>query len=862
MNGKNTEINFRKNIIGLQKVETDFKNIIINLYHTNDDISQCIDSIILDKLILEFPPEKLTDSYDISTNIALILTKVVKKPPIKIAEDIVLEIQKLDYISAVEIAKPAFINLKLNDNILLEMAVDIVTNGDTNVVKNLGNNEKINVEFCSANPTGPLHIGHARGTIFGDVLASMLEKSGYSVCREYYVNDAGGQMDKLEKSINWRLMGSKGELPKDCYPGEYLQEIADKQKTYIVIQAIIELTKKKNENKNSDKDSIDNKLQLLSYKEVSDYVQKEIFGLQTNDTGKDYIIHWHSELPDILHNVCRIAYDNNIISPAVIVCNKDGIIGEGFFKKNAELNGKEYDKNNLQKDQEKCINSIINGEYDFLLQSSFIATEKIEEDQKKAVNEETEEKRWKENEGNYYYSSMTNSSTTIATEQEIKITAEKKKKNNSSITTTSAERKIRIAKEMISTFIKPTLDKIKIKYDIFSSEQDLKNKNTIENSIKHLRAMGLIYNGVLEPPKGQKIEDWEPREQMLFKATQFGDDVDRPLAKSDGSHTYFASDIAYHYDKFKRGFNKMIDVLGADHKGYVKRLTSAVKAISSNQAEIHIKLCELVNFVKNGEMVKMSKRKNNFLTIDDVINEIEPDILRFIILTRKADTVLNFDLALAKDQSKDNPIWYIQYAHSRCCSVLNNAIEQGIISSNNNFVNNFFACEKCNNCSNDFINAKKCNKNSNDSNVMQQQYDNNHNTICDIIKTATLPRPFHKLLVQVCFYTRFLELAVKNYEPYFFTNYLIQLANEFHSVWSAGIKNANLRFIQQDNSNNNDDSNKCNKAKLNDNIIGNNDVIVNNKNAKNMLNLLIIKCVKTIIKNGLDMFKIEALERM
>ena len=177
------------------------------------------------------------------------------------------------------------------------------------------------------------------------------------------------------------------------------------------------------------------------------------------------------------------------------------------------------------------------------------------------------------------------------------------------------------------------------------------------------------------------MDDYEPREQMLFKSKQFGDDTDRPLAKSDGSHTYFASDIAYHYDKYKRGFNNMVVVLGADHKGYVKRLTSAVKAVSNNQAEAHIKLCELVNFMKNGEMVKMSKRKNNFLTIDDVLDEIDPDILRFIILTRKADTTLNFDLFLAKEQSRENPIWYIQYAHSRCCSALRQAGNNNEISS-------------------------------------------------------------------------------------------------------------------------------------------------------------------------------------
>ena len=230
----------------------------------------------------------------------------------------------------------------------------------------------------------------------------------------------------------------------------------------------------------------------------------------------------------------------------------------------------------------------------------------------------------------------------------------------------------------------------------------------------------------------------------------------------------------------------MVVVLGADHKGYVKRLTSAVKAISNNEGEVHIKLCELVNFMKNGQMVKMSKRKNNFLTIDDVLDEIDPNILRFIILTRKADTVLNFDLEKAKEQSKDNPIWYIQYAHSRCCSVLENAKKQGYD-----------------------IDA-------------EIDIDNTHHI---------LPHEFHLLLVKASFYTRFIELAVKNYEPYFFANYIIQLATEFHSIWSLGIENDKLRFIQDDK-------------------------------ITTMINLKIVKCIKNLIHDALEAFGIEALNRM
>ena len=563
----------------LQQIENDIKNIIVDLYH--------IDYNTLNNLVLELPPEKYQNNFDISTNIALILSRAVKKPPLDIANEIVTELNRIDYIEKCEVVVPAFINILLQDGILLNMIDDIAQNGDVNLVKQLGrrqdgNAERVNIEFCSANPTGPLHIGHARGTIFGDVLARLLQKSGYDVCREYYINDAGGQMEKLEKSIQWRMNGCNGELPDGCYPGEYLQRIADKR------------------------------LKILK-----------------------------------------------------------------------------------------------------------------KEPKKKWTNQET-------------------------------------------------------AAEMIDIFIKPTLEKLKITYDVFSSEQELKDRGAIENGIQRLKELNLIYKGVLEPPKGKPVEDYEPREQLLFRSSNFGDDTDRPLAKNDGSHTYFASDIAYHYDKYQRGFKNIVVVLGSDHKGYVKRLTSAVKAVSDSEAEAHIKLCELVNFMKNGEMVKMSKRKNNFLTIDDVIEEIDADILRFIILTRKADTVLNFDLQKAKEQSKDNPIWYIQYAYARCVSVLNK--------------------------------AKDYNINISESYVVD--------------KSIKLSHHFHKMIVKMSFYTRFLELAVKNYEPYFFANYLIQLATAFHNLYE--------------------------KEKF---------IVINNQQ-ETITKLLIVKSIQTLIDRGLNAFGVIGMSRM
>ena len=580
-----------------QDIENLFKKNISDLYVEK---GLTADSGVLDKIVLEVSPEKLSKEYDISTNIAMIIAKDLKTTPMCVAEKIIEKLETYDIFENVNVSNPAFINIKLSDRFLLSFVEDVLKNGDKNIIKNLGNNEKVNIEFCSANPTGPLHIGHTRGIVIGDVLASMFSRSGYDVCREYYINDAGGQMEKLEKSIQCRMKNQP--IPSDCYAGEYLQKIADKR--------LIE--------------------------------------------------------------------------------------------------------------EQKCL------------------------------------------------------------------------KNGEPIKNYSKQE---TAKEMIDTFILPTLKRINVKFDVFSSEQDLKEHGLIEKSVDYLNSVGLLYRGILEPPKGQKLEDWEPREQLLFKSTKFNDDVDRPLAKNDGSHTYFASDIAYHYDKYHRGFKNMIVVLGADHKGYVKRLSSAVKAVSDNNANIHIKLYELVNFVKNGEIVKMSKRKNNFLTVDDVIDEIDVDILRFIILTRKTDTVLNFDLNLVKEQSKENPIWYIQYAYSRCCSVVSNAKQQGIVAD-----------------------------------------ENTYNGLSDLLKNENkniaLPYMFHKMLVQLLFYTRFFELSVKNFEPYFFASYMIQTATLFHSIWSSGITDKELKFIQDDNEK------------------GSN------------INISIAKCVGILIKSGLNTFGIKEMERM
>lgn len=418
---------------------------------------------------------------DISTNAAMVLAKPAGMKPRDLAERFAARLGELPGVESVEIAGPGFINLRLAESVWHDCLAAALRAGPAYGESDMGGGRKVNVEYVSANPTGPLHVGHARGTVVGDVLAALLSKAGYDVTREYYVNDAGAQVDVLARSAWLRyceaLGRDIGEIPEGLYPGDYLKPI-----------------------------------------------------------GREL----------------------------------------------AEINGDKW--------------------------------------------LDAPESAW------------------LSEVREFVIDA-------------------------MMALIREDLAALGVHQDVFSSERKLVEAGKVDDVFETLERRGLLYTGVLEPPKGKMPDDWEPRPQTLFKATQFGDDVDRPLRKSDGSWTYFASDIAYHLDKFRRGFADQIDVWGADHGGYVKRMQAAVRAVTEGEAELDVKICQIVRLLDKGEPVKMSKRAGTFVTLRDLVDEVGPDVVRFIMLTRKNDAPLDFDLTAVTEHSRDNPVWYVQYASARCHSV-------------------------------------------------------------------------------------------------------------------------------------------------------------------------------------------------
>lgn len=423
---------------------------------------------------------------DMATNAAMVLAKPARSNPRQIADMIKPGLEKSPLVLSADIAGPGFINLKLTDQAWQAVLTSILKMGVHYGSSDLGQGQLVNVEYVSANPTGPLHVGHTRGAVFGDALANLLQKAGFAVTKEYYVNDAGGQIETLARSAYLRYSQACGQtigpIPEGLYPGDYLIDVG--------------------------------------------------------------------------HSLRALHGD-------------------------ALLSAQESDWLPIVKDH--------------------------------AVQE-------------------------------------------------------------MMALIRDDLAAIGICHDVFFSEKTLHSSGRIQETIDHLRTRGHIYEGVLDPPKGQKPEDWEPREQTLFKATDFGDDVDRPLQKSDGSFTYFAADIAYHLDKYQRGFKSMINVWGADHGGYVKRVQSAIKALADD-GELDVKLAQMVRLFRGGDVVRMSKRSGNFVTMRDVIDEVGKDAVRFIMLTRKNDAPLDFDFDAVLDQSKDNPVFYVQYAHARIFSVIRKAEE-------------------------------------------------------------------------------------------------------------------------------------------------------------------------------------------
>lgn len=493
----------------------------------------------LKKITVE--PPKDPSHGDISTNAAMVLAKAANRNPKQLSDDFKILFKQIDCVEEITVAGPGFINFRLKQNFLQDQLNIINEMGLDYGISDIGDGQKINVEYVSVNPTGPLHIGHARGSVFGDVLANVLEKAGFQVTREYYVNDAGGQVDVLAKSALLRYQGK--EITAGMYPGEYLIDVAKKMRP----------------------------------------------GLTEND------------LPEI----------------------------------------------------------------------------------KKFVIEE------------------------------------------------------------ILKIIRANLAAANIEHEIFTSEAELTKEGYVEEALKILDEKGFIYKGILEPPKGKKPDDWEEREQTLFKSTEFGDDIDRAIKKSDGSFTYFAGDLGYHLHKMKRGFTKMVNVMGADHSGYVKRMKAGVQALSGGQADLEIKLVALVKLLQNGELVKMSKRGGNFIFIEEVIEEVGIDALRFIMLTRKNEIPLDFDLAKVIEQSKDNPVFYVQYAHARAHSVLRQA------------------------------------------SVSHEGAD-----------VTLLKHPAELgLIKKLAEYPRVVEQAALSYEPHRIAFYLQELAGEFHSLWNLGTGDKSLRFI-------------------------------------------------------------------
>jgi arginyl-tRNA synthetase len=434
-------------------------------------------------------PPRDTAHGDVSTNAALVLAKAAGMAPRAFAELLAEALRGYESVTEVSIAGPGFLNWRLADGFWQARLRDVLEAGRRYGDSAVGQGQKVNVEYVSANPTGPMHVGHARGAVFGDVLANLLVKAGFEVCREYYINDAGGQVDVLARSAYLRYreaLGEEiGEIPEGLYPGDYLKPLGA---TLV-----------------------------------------ERFGTSLRDQPE---AQW-------LPTVRALAID------AMMAMIRDDLAGLG------------------------------------------------------------------------------------------------------------------------------------VRHDVFTSERALHESGATQRALDTLEAAGLIYTGVLEPPKGKPApEDWEPRPQTLFAATRFGDDVDRALKKSDGSWTYFAPDIAYHLDKYRRGYAQQIDVLGADHSGYVKRMTAAVSAITGGKGTLDVKICQLVHLFENGQPVKMSKRAGTFVTLSDVVDKVGKDIVRFMMLTRKNDQTLDFDFAKVVDASKDNMLWYVQYAHARVQSLFLMAAER------------------------------------------------------------------------------------------------------------------------------------------------------------------------------------------
>lgn len=519
----------------------------------------------LDTARVTCEPTRDASHGDIATNAAMVLAKPAGMKPRELAQLLANGLERNASVVSVAVAGPGFINLKLSDDFWRARLVDVLTAGLRYGDSKIGTGIKVNVEFVSANPTGPMHVGHGRGAVFGDALASLLAKVGYQVTREYYINDAGGQVNVLAHSAYLRYREALGEdigaIPEGLYPGEYLKSVGETLKAQ--------------------------------------------------------------------HGSALLGQPEAEWLPLV---------------RNAAI-------------------------------------------------------------------------------------------------------------DAMMVMIREDLAALGVVHDVFFSERSLVTSGGVDAALELLATRELVYEGVLEPPRGKLPDDWEARPQTLFRSTAFGDDVDRPFRKSDGSWTYFASDAAYHLDKFRRGFTSLIDVWGADHGGYVKRVEAAVKALTNGGADLDVKLCQMVNLLEDGEPVRMSKRSGTFVTLRDVIDRVGRGVVRFIMLTRKNDAHLDFDFVKVTEQSRDNPVFYVQYAHARARSVHRHAIEM-------------------------FKDADLSNE--------------------SLAKTAlhrltdTMELDLIRMLAA---WPRVVESAAIAHEPHRLAYYLYELAALFHGLWHKGNDEAALRFL-------------------------------------------------------------------
>ncbi len=508
---------------------------------------------------------------DVATNIAMLMAKSAGMPPRALAEEISQRLAALPQVDAVSVAGPGFINMRLKPSVWLEELSEILQKGAAYGDCGLGGGEKVNIEFVSVNPTGPMHAGHVRGAVLGDTLCNLLAKAGYAVTREYYFNDAGTQVDVLARTAHLRyreaLGDNIGDIPEGLYPGEYLREV-----------------------------------------------------------------------------------------------------GAALAKRD----GRKW----MDKPESEWLQPVREFAVGFMM-----------------------------------------------------------------------------------GMIREDLDLIGIRHDVFSNERELITNGTLDKAFGILEGLGLIYTGTLPPPKGKTMEDWEPAPLVLFRSSQFGDSTDRPLKKRDGTWAYIMPDIAYHHDKISRGFTRMINVLGTDHGGYLDRMRPPIAAFSGGKARLDVIFNNIVKIFRNGEPVKLSKRSGNLVTLREMVEQVGAGAVRFFMLTRAPESELEFDFAKVVEQSRDNPVFYVQYAHARCCSVLRNAAP--LVTGG-------------------------------DKALSREALAGTDATAINSPDELALARTLAN-------WPRAVEAAALAREPHRVAFYLMDLAAQFHSLWNKGNDNAMLRFIVPEN---------------------------------------------------------------